>query len=592
MSSDLQDHVVCPLVEVVHFHKVLRKEVQSLMENSKKIRSIMSAKVTLKESDIDLVNSTKNQYILFLSVFKAHSAAEDNTIWPALRQKRCGLGDVHEVIEDHKKEEANFLKIENKISLLQSHLNDFDDRSLIANELVTLMQQAYADFEIHLDQEEKVVHPMIQKHLSTEEIEVMVGQIMGYRNADMMEIILKMMVRNLSKEDKDYMLGSMQKAVKDTYFEKWLSFLSSDLSSVSGSDQRRHVESSRDVVPSSRTSTSLHTVASSSDTIESSIPILSEKKHDPVDKLVVDLDTARSHSPSVLDAALSLIASCSGLSDSEKEKVIYALQNKVTTVTVTSAVNTGHTEEEESEPAKRRKTNLGNGESALVLCGSAEVGRSVSRIGHADPLIPAVPDEDLTCTYRPGLEVGVLGCKHYRRACKLVSPCCTRAFTCRLCHDEHFQDAHSLDRFSVKHVVCMSCGKIQRTSQQCVDANCGQVFARYFCPICSLFDDDPEHRIYHCPYCNVCRKGRGLGIDFHHCMKCNACVSVTEAHRCIAGSTQSACPICRRYLFDSVEQLKAGRCGHVMHLLCLINHRNSRNNSCPVCRQQMDAEHG
>ena len=34
----------------------------------------------------------------------------------------------------------------------------------------------------------------------------------------------------------------------------------------------------------------------------------------------------------------------------------------------------------------------------------------------------------------------------------------------------------------------------------------------YFCPICKLFDDSPDAKIYHCPYCNLCRKGRGLGI--------------------------------------------------------------------------------
>lgn len=35
----------------------------------------------------------------------------------------------------------------------------------------------------------------------------------------------------------------------------------------------------------------------------------------------------------------------------------------------------------------------------------------------------------------PAAEVP-LGCKHYKRKCKLIAPCCKQAFTCRLCHDE------------------------------------------------------------------------------------------------------------------------------------------------------------
>jgi iron-sulfur cluster repair protein YtfE (RIC family) len=41
----------------------------------------------------------------------------------------------------------------------------------------------------------------------------------------------------------------------------------------------------------------------------------------------------------------------------------------------------------------------------------------------------------------------VLGCKHYRRKCKLIAPCCGRAYVCRLCHDDAVQEAHILDRY-------------------------------------------------------------------------------------------------------------------------------------------------
>lgn len=57
-------------------------------------------------------------------------------------------------------------------------------------------------------------------------------------------------------------------------------------------------------------------------------------------------------------------------------------------------------------------------------------------------------------------------------------------------------------------------------------------------------------QIYHCPYCNLCRRGAGLGLDACHCMQCNCCMHLSEFahHKCRDLST---CPVCTEYLFDS-----------------------------------------
>lgn len=38
--------------------------------------------------------------------------------------------------------------------------------------------------------------------------------------------------------------------------------------------------------------------------------------------------------------------------------------------------------------------------------------------------------------YSPDHARGEMGCKHYRRRCKLIAPCCGEAFWCRHCHNE------------------------------------------------------------------------------------------------------------------------------------------------------------
>lgn len=104
------------------------------------------------------------------------------------------------------------------------------------------------------------------------------------------------------------------------------------------------------------------------------------------------------------------------------------------------------------------------------------------------------------------------GCEHYARRCSIVAPCCGASYACRLCHDEG--EAHKVDRYAIREMTCSACSLRQTAAQLC--SGCGESMARYYCSICHLWDDEPGRDIYHCPFCNVCRRGKGLGVDFFH----------------------------------------------------------------------------
>lgn len=128
------------------------------------------------------------------------------------------------------------------------------------------------------------------------------------------------------------------------------------------------------------------------------------------------------------------------------------------------------------------------------------------------------------------------------------------------------QDKDSpLDRYEVKEILCMRCNALQPASDVCINPGCesrGKPFSRYTCKICNFYDDTPNKAIYHCPFCNVCRSGQGLGVDYRHCMRCNACVSLTDEHHCIPQRLQGNCPICHESMFESTEPLRGMKCGH------------------------------
>lgn len=75
--------------------------------------------------------------------------------------------------------------------------------------------------------------------------------------------------------------------------------------------------------------------------------------------------------------------------------------------------------------------------------------------------------------------------------------------------------------------------------------------------------------VYHCPFCNLCRLGRGLGIDYFHCMTCNCCLGIKLVnHKCLEKSLETNCPICCDFLFTSSDTVRGLPCGHYMHSAC------------------------
>lgn len=234
-----------------------------------------------------------------------------------------------------------------------------------------------------------------------------------------------------------------------------------------------------------------------------------------------------------------------------------------------------------------------NADGKVELVWSSE---SASKFPPDDKSVPLFSAAELAPTYHDGANGAVLGCPHYARACKLRHPSSGRLYTCRLCCEQErempMKDKDSpLDRYAVAEVLCMRCGALQPASERCVNPKCDSTrpFAKYSCNICNLYDDDPSHSVYHCAFCNVCRLGAGLGIDYRHCMRCNACVSLADDdHQCVPQKLQGTCPICHDSMFESTEPLRGLKCGHVMHMSCYNLYVRGQNYTCPLCKKSMD----
>ncbi|RVW48551.1 Zinc finger protein BRUTUS [Vitis vinifera] len=93
--------------------------------------------------------------------------------------------------------------------------------------------------------------------------------------------------------------------------------------------------------------------------------------------------------------------------------------------------------------------------------------------------------------------------------------------------------------------------------------------------------------VYHCPFCNLCRVGKGLGVDFFHCMTCNCCLAMKLAdHKCREKGLETNCPICCDDMFSSSAVVRALPCGHFMHSACFQAYTCSHY-ICPICSKSL-----
>ncbi len=668
----------CALVEIIHLHDCLRGALRALE------RDVEALNQTLVCGDQSTVNELEcrvnGRFKVIWSVFRAHSSAEDEFIWPALQLKTQGLikgspsyrpdhdhnsqssvsssssgvvgpsptsplntdvviveddtlMDQEAYEEDHADEERMFSKMDDLLTQLRdalfrqspSQTNETKSKTAPVDEIIKSVHELTRILSqhlmAHLEKEEKQCLPLVVKHMSKSEIHDLVGQIMGKRSSDMISEIMTMAVQNLNETDRLEMVKYMKQAMAGTFFDKWLSMSgwmedvkstapsSSNLKTEEEDDRKRPIDSTNnDDVGSGalkRTKMALppaipdlSVMASRSD---SALPSVSTSQYRAGDIT----------SQAELEKLIRAIFSNPTMTPQQKNSTIQGLRDSVwksnqrlksQSTTLTSPTSTSTSSDLGSPTATTTCTPIRRVTPPSIYYKNNAQGKSEvvwdaeNPTPKPDGQVPLFSVSELAPTYHDGATGAVLGCPHYARACKLRHPVSGRLYTCRLCCEQEREmpsknQDEPLDRYAVQEIMCMKCNALQPAEERCINPNCeseAKPFAKYFCKICHLYDDRPRP-IFHCPYCNTCRMGLGLGIDFRHCMRCNACVSLDDhEHRCIPQKLQGSCPICHESLFQSTEPLRGLKCGHVMHMSCFSNYRRGQRYTCPLCMKSME----
>jgi hypothetical protein len=214
----------CALIEIVHLHDCLRGALKALETDVNNLVLVIQ-EGSRDEPVRDLERRVAGRFKVIWSVFRAHSSAEDEFIWPALRLKTQGrikhgspkyndgksddqvIGQ-EEYEEDHADEEKMFGEMDKLLSRLRDILivNDTLSAEEVDKILGSISERTKGlskHLMTHLEKEETQCMPLVVEHLSKTEINELVGNIMGKRSADTIAEIMTMAVQNLEDADRE-----------------------------------------------------------------------------------------------------------------------------------------------------------------------------------------------------------------------------------------------------------------------------------------------------------------------------------------------------------------------------------------------------
>ncbi|XP_031407043.1 zinc finger protein BRUTUS-like At1g18910 [Punica granatum] len=549
-----------PIDIVYYFHKALKKDLESLVLGSFHLTE-----------EPGMLENLQEQFRLVRLLYQVHSNAEDEIAFPALEAKGKGRNISHSYTIDHKLEVEHFDCVNSILDKMSRTTvsSVYHELGIKLQDMCRSLQQVVTD---HIHHEEIEIWSLFRNSFSVAEQEKIAGSMLGRTRAEILQEMIPWLMGSLSQEEHQAMMRLWKQVTRSTMFSEWLQeWWDPDDYNVDKMEKPL-------VLPS----TSFQTTTDPLEIISTYLSGDILKEHERNRKTILDNETTLPSFPR--DNTDSRISNADHeAKDSKKgEKG----SDQLTGPKSSDEENISATSQEELEAAIRRvsrDSSLDSQKKAYIIQ-NLLMSRWIIMNRKSESVFSEVKEIPYSSPSYRDPERLTYGCEHYKKNCKLLARCCNQLFTCRRCHDEATD--HVVDRKSVTEMMCMNCLVIQPIGPTCATASCNNLsMGKYYCTICKIHDDDRE--IYHCPYCNLCRVGKGLGIDYFHCMNCNACMSRSlSSHICREKCFEDNCPICHEHIFTSSNPIKGLPCGHLMHSTCFQDYTCSHY-TCPICSKSL-----
>ncbi|KAG5230054.1 hypothetical protein OIU76_022103 [Salix suchowensis] len=589
-----------PMDLIFFFHKALMKDLEDLVFGTVKLAE-----------NIRFLTEFHRHFNLLRFRYQFHSNAEDEIVFPALEAKEEFQNISHSYTIDHRLEVEYFNDVshlldkmsELHISASTDDLEKQDQILVEHNRLCVKLQyickSMHKLLSDHVHREEVELWPMFRECFSIQEQEKIIGRMLGSIKAETLQDMIPWLLGSLTPEEQREMMSLWHNVTKNTMFDEWLrewwewygiTHVATELNTSCTPDPLDIIARYLPTEGLDKQGDGLYDTIEFSQRDFYSVNIEKQKEESFDDEVNIHNGDQNNDECSECKKLLcegdkerfNEVSNLAKKSDKPGQPFQLTLKSRYHEQLLKMSQN-------DMEAAIRRvsrESSLDPQKKSFIIQNLMMSRWLVhQKISHTDVTISSngeeIPGQHPSYWDSPKT---ILGCKHYKRNCKLVMPCCNKIYTCIRCHDELAD--HSTDRRAITEMMCMKCLIVQPIGKTCSTVSCNNLsMGRYYCRICKLFDDERE--IYHCPYCNLCRVGKGLGIDYFHCMKCNACMARSlSIHVCREKCLEDNCPICHEYIFTSSTPVKALYCGHLMHSTCFQVY-TCTHYTCPICSKSL-----
>ena len=197
-------------------HKGIRSMIYDLggRLQSNDFADLEASKPLLADLEHELTAAMSAGCILCL--LHEHGADEERDVFPAVGQFDPGL--VREFIEDHH-ELARHLGILTKMSRDMLTRNDPQERIRFGVELTREANDLFADYQEHMNREERRIVPMMRMRFTDEQMRTMRGTLMRNMPPPRLEAILRWMLPSLNATELTGMLGAAKGTMPPEQFQ-------------------------------------------------------------------------------------------------------------------------------------------------------------------------------------------------------------------------------------------------------------------------------------------------------------------------------------------------------------------------------------
>ncbi|XVF09170.1 hypothetical protein REPUB_Repub07fG0068500 [Reevesia pubescens] len=445
-----------PMDLIFFFHRALKKDLDYLVLGSAQLAE-----------NVGFLAEFHQRFNLIKFLYQIHSDAEDEVAFPALEAKGKLRNISHSYTLDHKMEVENF----NKISLILDEMYKLYITSS-SGESITLdgvvkHQQLCIDLQDtcksmhkllsdHVHCEEAELWPLFRECFSLKEQEKIIGSMLGRTGAEILQDMIPWLMASLTPDEQQAVMSLWHMATRNTMFDEWLGEWWEGHTIVKAAEESTTPSWTAD--PLEIISSYFPKVLDEQDTIYDNFLRASSIAADIEHLGMSNIDNKIKSSKE--EENYSECSECSGLSRSNDKQCNEASDLMGRTnepgQKFQGTQNSGQCKhqqtmsQEDLEAAIRRvcsDTSLDPERKSHVMQNLLMSRWILTQQIYNLEVNNSNTGEEIPCqhpSYRDPLKLA-LGCKHYKRNCKLFATCCNQLYTCIRCHDEVAD--HSLDRY-------------------------------------------------------------------------------------------------------------------------------------------------